>query len=188
MHDGTIDYTPVHKVEPLGLPLRCQRCRGNNAHWAVDGSRMCHLCLLETSALDEHYEIDLFHAVICPELLEVSTHLVRVRIFQTTCLAPICAMLNTLFDRYPSIDLDAEIHIELWYARGIGGRERSLTFEGEGWFCIESTTDKCHAPIVRLARAPRGRMAGFMNELNTYSMRIRDCVSAEFAEEETANG
>ena len=113
MNDGTIDYTPIHKVEPTGQPLCCQRCSGNNAHWEVNGTRMCHLCLLEVSVLDEHYERDLFDALISPELLEVSINAVRIRVFQTTCIAPICKLLNTLFNRYPALDPDAEIDIEL---------------------------------------------------------------------------
>lgn len=169
MNDGTIDYTPKHKVEPTDLPLRCQRCQGNNAHWVVDGTHMCHLCLLDLSGLDVDYERDLFDARSCPELVAVLMNDVHIRAFGSTAVAPLCKLLNTL---PKSVGPDTEIHIEFWQARGIGCTAR-LMLEGEGWYTIESRTERCHAPLIRLARAPRGKMSGFMKMLNDHSLIIR---------------
>lgn len=168
MNDGTIDYIPKHKVEPTGLPLRCGRCNGNNAHWVVDNQRLCHLCLLELSGLDTDYERDLFDAVISPELVAVRMNEVHIRAFGSTAIAPLCRLLNTL---PKSVGPDTEIHIELWQARGIGCTAH-LVLIGVGWYTIEGRTERCHAPLIRLARPPRGKMAGFMKMLNDHSQVI----------------
>jgi hypothetical protein len=128
------------------------------------------------------------HALISPELVSVSSTSVKLRIYDTTCIAPICSMLNRLPLLFPEMDAQAEILIERWQNRPmpLGADQRVCT--GMGYYSLDSATVHYHAPMIKLARAPIGRMAGFMNELNTYSKRIRECVAQEFKEEQAANG
>jgi hypothetical protein len=181
---GTINYTPLHCVVQLNQPVICQKCR-EVARWAVDDAPLCYLHLLDLSRQDADYERDLFNALISPELVGVSTDEVRIKIYTSTSLAPICALLNTL----PHIDCDTEIIIELWHARPSVPGDLTLTREGTGYYAIESTTASgLNAPFIRLTRAPAGRMSSFMHKLNEYSKGLRKYRKGEYNIGGASNG
>jgi hypothetical protein len=186
-NDGTIDYTPVHRVEQMAQPLICRKCR-EVARWAVDDAPLCYLHLLELSRQDADYERDLFNALISPELVSVSTNEVHIKIYTSTSLAPICALLNKFLYTLPQVDSGTEIIIELWHARpsALGGM--TLTHEGTGYYTIDSTTAPgLNAPLIRLTRAPTVRMHGFMHDLNEYSKMMRKHMKKEHNIGEASN-
>lgn len=188
MSDGTVEYTPLHRVEPLKQPQICQKCRAV-AYWGVDDAPLCYLHLLELSRQDANYERDLFNALISPELIEVSTDEVHIKIYTTTCLEPLCVLLNNFSSTLPHVDRDAEIIIELWYARPsvLGGM--ALTHEGTGYYAIENTTAPgLNAPLLRPTRVPTGHMSSFMRELNEYSERMRKYMEGEHNIKGESNG
>jgi hypothetical protein len=170
-------------------PSICQHCR-NLAYWAVHHKPLCYLHLRELEAQGKGIAAILDEALISPVITSASHNDVTIAVYPTTCIAPICAMLNQLFLILPGVDSGAEICIELWQDRlSIVGSV--LQCEGRGYYHIDSRTlgpVLCHAPLIKLARAPIGRMAGFMKLLNDHSLRIRECVKQEFVEEEAANG
>lgn len=165
----------------LTHPLICQHCR-SLAYWTVHHKPLCHLHLRELADTGKDIAAILNDALISPELVSASTNEVRLRVYTTTCIAPVCALLNNL----PDLGCETEIIIEMYHARPTLTGSMILTKEGMGWYSLDSRTlgpFHCNAPLIKLARSPVGAMSGFMKFLNDHSLRIRECVKAEFAEE-----
>ncbi len=165
----------------LTHPFICQHCR-NLAYWTVYHKPLCYLHLRSLGDQGKDIAAAIDDALIAPVITKASHDEVTIVIYPTTCMAPMCALLNRLSFILPEVDSEAEICIELWEERAsiIGS---VLQCEGRGYYHLDTTTVRCHAPLVKLARAPIGRMAGFMKMLNDHSMRIRECVEQEFQEQ-----
>ena len=178
------------KQSPLAQlphPSICQHCR-NLAYWTVEHKPLCYLHLRVLADTGEDIAAILNDALISPELVSASTNEVRIRVYTTTCMAPVCALLNNFMSILPSVDCEAEIIIEMYHARPSLAGSMILMKEGMGWYYIDSTSVRCNAPLIKLARAPIGAMSGFTKFLNDHSTMVRKCVGIEFREEEAANG
>jgi hypothetical protein len=179
----------MDRLQPFLASTPCRRC-SSHAYWAVDGQPLCHVCLCGVASVSKAQADLVSDALISPELVSVSSNEVKLRIYDTTCIAPICSMLDQLPLLFPEMDAEAEIILERWQNRPMPLGADQIVCTGMGYYHIDSRTlgpVLCHAPLIKLARAPIGRMAGFMKLLNDHSLRIRECVMQEFREEETTN-
>jgi hypothetical protein len=168
------EKAPEHQVEALSPSLPCRYCPAE-AFWSVDAIPYCHMHLLKLSRSQEY---DLYHALSSPEIVKVAPPHIHIRIYQNTRLEAICALLNDLpFSSF----VDMEAIIERWLAE-IGPGSQTLVRTGTGYYHVESTSIHCNAPIIKLARAPEGDMAGFMNRLNTFSIMIRSAIAGDHLE------
>lgn len=168
----------MDRLQPFLVSVPCRRCP-SHAYWAVDGQPLCYACLCSVANVNKA-QADLVHdALISPELVSVSSNEVKLRIYDTTCIAPICSMLNRLQFLFPAIDAETEILIERWQNRPMPLGADQIVCTGMGYYSLDSTTVRCHAPLIKLARAPIGRMAGFMKLLNDHSMMVRKRAEEE---------
>lgn len=182
------EQAPKHRLDRLDLPLGCSEQCGNSAYWAVDSHPYCYTHLLMINTLSDAYQHALHDALISPELVAASTNEVKISIYPTTCLAPVCAILNNFTSILPGVDCEAEVIIEKWEDKLTPLKTFQWVRTGTGYYYIDSTTVRCNAPLIKLARAPQGTMCGFMAELNEHSLKVRRFVGREFQEEQATNG
>lgn len=154
----------------------CTDCK-NTAFWSWLLQPMCYSHLRGMADMNSDNETAVYLALVSPVVIGKSATEVILLIYPTTCVAPVCSVLNQLPQDKRTIGIQA-IEEKHWHD---GTR---LECVGRGYYRLSSTSTGCHAPMIEPVGLEIGRMVGFANDLNEYSRKIRANVGQEFGEEE----